>query len=126
VIFFDVEALDDLERIFEFNFERDPATAREHIDRIRSAVLILDAHPEIGRPAGRGSSLRELIISHGKTGYVALYEYSPGREARAHRRRPTSARGRLPRAVDASTAWRRPPAACHNLHPPCRSPELTA
>jgi len=77
VIFFDVEAIGDLERIFEFNFERDPVTALEHIDRIRSAVLILDAHPEIGRPAGRGSSLRELIISHGKTGYVALYEYSP-------------------------------------------------
>ena len=70
VIVFDVEALDDLERIFEFNFERDPATALEHIDRVRSAVLILDAHPEIGRPAGRGSSLRELIISHGKTGYA--------------------------------------------------------
>ena len=78
MIFFDLEALDDLERIFEFNFERDPATALEHIDKVRSAVLILDAHPEIGRPAGRGSSLRELIISHGKTGYVALYEYSPG------------------------------------------------
>ena len=77
MIVFDVEALDDLERIFEFNFERDPATALEHIDRIRSAVLILDAHPEIGHPAGRGSSLRELVISHGKTGYIALYEYSP-------------------------------------------------
>jgi plasmid stabilization system protein ParE len=51
VIFFDVEALDDLERIFEFNFDRDPATALEHIDRIQSAVLIMDAHPEIGRPA---------------------------------------------------------------------------
>jgi addiction module RelE/StbE family toxin len=77
VIVFDIEALDDLERIFEFNFERDPGTALEHIDKVRSAVLILDAHPEIGRPAGHGSSLRELIISHGKTGYIALYEYSP-------------------------------------------------
>jgi addiction module RelE/StbE family toxin len=77
VIVFDVEALDDLERIFDFNFERDPATALEHVDKVRSAVLILAAHPEIGRPVGRGSSLRELTISHGKTGYIALYEYSP-------------------------------------------------
>ncbi len=77
MIVFDVEALDDLERIFEFNFARDPATALEHIDAVRSAVLILEAHPEIGRPAGRGDSLRELIISHGKTGYIALYDYSP-------------------------------------------------
>lgn len=77
MIVFDTGALDDLERIFEFNFARDPATALEHIAKIRSAVLILEAHPEIGRPAGRGSSLRELIISHGKTGYIALYEYAP-------------------------------------------------
>ncbi|MGH8681427.1 MAG: type II toxin-antitoxin system RelE/ParE family toxin [Burkholderiales bacterium] len=76
MIIFDTEALDDLERIFEFNFERDPATALEHIDKVRTAVLILDAHPEIGRPLSRGSTLRELIISHGKTGYIALYEYS--------------------------------------------------
>jgi len=76
VIVFDTEALDDLERIFEFNFERDPATALEHTDKVRSAVLILDTHPEIGRPLRRGSTLRELIISHGKSGYIALYEYS--------------------------------------------------
>jgi plasmid stabilization system protein ParE len=77
VIFFDAEALDDLERIFEFNFERDPAAALAHIDKVRSAVMILNAHPEIGRPLGGGSTLRELVISHGKTGYIALYEYSP-------------------------------------------------
>jgi len=77
VIIFDTEALDDLERIFEFNFGRDPATALDHIDKVRSALVILDTHPEIGRPLSRGSTLRELVISHGKTGYIALYEYSP-------------------------------------------------
>jgi plasmid stabilization system protein ParE len=55
------------------------ATALAHIDRIRSAVLILEEHPEIGRPIGGGSTLRELVISHGKTGYIALYE--PARAA---------------------------------------------
>jgi len=77
VIVFDTEALDDLERIFEFNAERDPATALDHVDKVRSAVSMLDTHPEIGRPCGRGSTLRELVISHGNTGYIALYEYSP-------------------------------------------------
>ena len=77
MIVFADEALTDLERIFEFNFERDPATALEHVARVRSAVTILEEHPEIGRPAGGGTSLRELIISHGRSGYVALYEYSP-------------------------------------------------
>jgi addiction module RelE/StbE family toxin len=77
VIIFDTGALDDLERIFEFYAERNPAPALEHVDRVRSAVTILDSHPEIGRPVGRGSTLRELVISHGKSGYIALYEYSP-------------------------------------------------
>ena len=77
MIVFAEEALADLERIFEFNFERDPATALEHVAKVRDAVLILEEHPEIGRPAGRGATLRELIISHGKSGYVALYEYLP-------------------------------------------------
>jgi plasmid stabilization system protein ParE len=76
VIVFAGEALVDLERIFEFNFERDPATALDHIEKIRSAVLLLGAHPEIGRSVP-GSALRELVISYGKSGYVALYEHSP-------------------------------------------------
>jgi plasmid stabilization system protein ParE len=77
VIVFAEEALADLERIFEFNFERDPSTALEQIARIRSAVLILEHHPEIGGPAERRSPLRELIISYGRSGYVALYHHSP-------------------------------------------------
>ena len=76
MIVFAVEALEDLERIFDFNFERDPATALQHVQRIRNAVLILEAHPEIGRKAGSGSSLRELVISHGNSGYIALYEHA--------------------------------------------------
>ena len=76
MIFFGEEAQADLDRIFEFNFERDPATALQQVERIMDAVLILDGHPEIGR-AIAGSSLRELVISQGKSGHVALYEYSP-------------------------------------------------
>jgi plasmid stabilization system protein ParE len=76
VIVFAEEALADLERIFEFNFGREPATALEHVAKVRSAVMILDQHPEIGRICESGSRLRELIISHGKSGYVALYEHS--------------------------------------------------
>jgi plasmid stabilization system protein ParE len=80
VIVFAEGALADLERIFEFNFERDAASALEHIDRIRSAVLILEQHPELGRPAGSAPAIRELIISYGKSGYVALYEHSPAEQ----------------------------------------------
>ena len=76
MIVFVEEALADLDRIFECNFERDPETALEHIGKIRSAIMILDEHPEIGRISQPGSTLRELVISHGKSGYLALYEHS--------------------------------------------------
>lgn len=77
MIVFAEEALADLERIFDFTFARDGAEALQHIDRIRGAVMILEDHPEIGRPTESGSNLRELVISHGRSGYVALYEHSP-------------------------------------------------
>lgn len=76
MIVFAEEALTDLERIFEFNAERDPAVALQHLAKIRDAVLILRDHPQIGRIAERGSTLRELIISQGRDGYVALYEHA--------------------------------------------------
>ena len=76
MIVFDVGALEDLERIVAFLMERDTAAAIEHIERIRSAVLVLNQHPKIGRSIGGNSTLRELIISEGRTGYVALYEYA--------------------------------------------------
>ena len=76
MIVFDEGALADLERILEFNLARDAATAPVHVRRIREAVSILDQHPEIGRQIA-GSPLRELVISYGKSGYVALYQYSP-------------------------------------------------
>ncbi len=45
------------------------------IDRISEAIDVLERHPEIGRLAEHG--LRELVISRGKTGYIALYDYYP-------------------------------------------------
>jgi addiction module RelE/StbE family toxin len=76
VIVFADGALADLERILDFQIQREPETALDHIHTIREAVLILEGHPEIGRLAGRGSTLRELVISRGRSGYVALYEFS--------------------------------------------------
>ena len=76
IVAFDEEALEDLERLFEFNFARDPATALDHISRIREGISILANHPEMGR-AVAGSPLRELVISYGASGYVALYQHAP-------------------------------------------------
>ena len=39
------------------------------------ALHTLREHPQIGRPAGL--PYRELIITQGKSGYLALYRYDP-------------------------------------------------
>jgi plasmid stabilization system protein ParE len=66
-------ALDDLARLTDFLLATDPAAAVQTAEVIEEAVNILPRHPLIGRPAEAG--LRELLISRGKTGYVALYSH---------------------------------------------------
>ena len=67
------QALTDLDRLTDFLLEADPASAPETTSLILEAVEVLANHPLIGRPAEEG--LRELLISRGKSGYVALYSY---------------------------------------------------
>ena len=66
---------DDFDRIFDFVFERAPQYATERIESIITALDVLETSPLIGRPAGLGQ--RELIISTGASGYLALYRYDP-------------------------------------------------
>jgi len=67
------DALEDLERIIEIPLDSSADAAAGALEQIRSAVLILEAHPRIGR---RTDALRrELVISHGASGYLALYRH---------------------------------------------------
>ena len=66
-------AFDDLDRLTDFLIETDPVITSETVELIVEAVTILKHHPLIGRPVE--DHLRELIISRGRTGYVALYSY---------------------------------------------------
>ena len=68
-----VDASQDLEELVEFLLAHHAGYAVETIDLILNAFNILEQHPEIGRLVQH--NFRELIISRGKTGYVALYEY---------------------------------------------------
>ena len=68
-------AFADLERIFEYIAEVDPLRARRTVQRIRDAVLILEDHPFIGRPAEEGR--RELVMGRRSEAYVALYRWLP-------------------------------------------------
>lgn len=67
------EAGQDIERLTDFLLDRDVTAAIETADLIVDAVSILQRHPLMGRPVDDG--YRELIISRGRTGYVALYKY---------------------------------------------------
>jgi len=69
-------ALLDLERLADHLLELSPRIAAETAPLIVGALAVLRDHPLIGRPAEAG--LRELLISRGRTGYVALYRYNPG------------------------------------------------
>jgi len=73
------QALGDLERLTDFLLEIDSAAAAETVDLIEEAVGILKRHPLVGRPVESG--LRELIISRGRTGYVALYSFEESEDA---------------------------------------------
>ena len=77
-LIYSARALDDLERVTDFLVDTDPAAAAVTVDLIAEAVTILAHHPLIGRPAEHG--LRELVISRGRTGYIALYSFETAQD----------------------------------------------
>ena len=72
-VVYSAEALADLERIVEFLLEASPDTAGAALRQIRAAVEILASHPRIGRRVD--AHRRELVISQGASGHLALYRH---------------------------------------------------
>lgn len=68
----------DIERAFQFLRDRNPAAAPEAVMAIQSAVDHLVMHPPVGRRLQ--GELRELVISYGRTGYIALYRFVVARD----------------------------------------------
>ena len=66
---------EDFDRIFDFLFQHAPEFAAVRIEAIIAAIDVLQTSPSIGRPVAFGQ--RELIISTGASGYLALYRYDP-------------------------------------------------
>lgn len=73
------QALADLERLADFLIEDSPSAALETVGLIEEAVALLARHPLIGRSVEFG--MRELVISRGRTGYVALYSFEQDHDA---------------------------------------------
>jgi len=66
-------AFADVERLVDFLMGQDPGATGQTLDLIQSAIALLKHHPLVGRPKNHG--LHELVISRGRTGYLALYRY---------------------------------------------------
>ena len=71
-------AVANLETAFGFLLEHDANAAAASAAAIREAVEMLTRHPLVGRRVE--GEVRELVISFGKAGYVALYRFLPMRD----------------------------------------------
>lgn len=80
-VVYSARALSHLEHAFESLVRDNPDAAIAAAEAIGSAVEHLAAHPLIGRRVH--GDIRELVISYGHTGYLALYRFVvPRDEAR--------------------------------------------
>ena len=71
-------AVSDLERLRSVLVDSDPAAANQTIELILAGISVIADHPLIGRPVE--SNYRELVISRGRSGYIALYRYHETRD----------------------------------------------
>ena len=78
---FSAAAEADLERLFDFILQRELNSAAGDLDvaeralkSISDGIDLLRSSPFTCRKAGASPFIRELVITFGSTGYVALYE----------------------------------------------------
>lgn len=72
-VVYSARALTHIERAFEFLKSENPEAALAAAEAIRTAVENLERHPLLGRRVH--GDIRELVISYGQTGYIALYRF---------------------------------------------------
>jgi plasmid stabilization system protein ParE len=77
-VVYSARSLEHIERAFQLLRDKHPAAALDAAAAIRSAVDNLAAHPLVSRRIE--GELRKLIISYGRTGYVALYRFLIARD----------------------------------------------
>lgn len=77
-IFYAPRALADFDRLADFLLAQDETAAIETGKILIDAIAHLARHPLVGRIVEHG--LRELVISRGRTGYVALYRFDAERD----------------------------------------------
>jgi plasmid stabilization system protein ParE len=71
-------ALDDIDRLVAFLRDQSENLAAQTAPLLVEALSALKRHPLLGRPVELG--LRELLISRGRSGYIALCRYDAARD----------------------------------------------
>lgn len=74
-------AAEGLERCRRFLATKSREAASRAGQTVEQHFLLLESAPDVGRPLDEMPELRELVISFGDSGYVALYHYEPTIEA---------------------------------------------
>lgn len=77
-VVYSARSLAHLERAFQFLREENPQAALDAVAAIQTAVDALAMHPLLGRRVR--VDVRELVISYGRTGYLALYRFVVARD----------------------------------------------
>jgi plasmid stabilization system protein ParE len=72
-VVYSARALVNIERVFHFLRDENQSAALAAAAAIQTAIDHLGMHPLIGRRIE--GDIRELVISYGRTGYVALYRF---------------------------------------------------
>ena len=72
-VLYSPNAVADIERLVDFLLATEPHAAAETGNILMEAIAMLRRHPLVGRIVEDG--LRELVISRGRSGYVALYRF---------------------------------------------------
>jgi plasmid stabilization system protein ParE len=73
LVIYTPEAVADFERLAAFAVENDAELAPRLVRQMEEAIGLLKDHPLLGRSVNSG--LRQLVLSRGRTGYLALYRY---------------------------------------------------
>ncbi len=71
----------DIARFHRFLIEKDPQAAKRALLAIREAFIPLQRTPMMGRPVEDNTTLRELVIDFGASGYLTLYRFEPALDA---------------------------------------------
>ncbi|MDO8958449.1 MAG: type II toxin-antitoxin system RelE/ParE family toxin [Rhodocyclaceae bacterium] len=69
-------ALANVQRLYRFLAEKNPAAAKRAVKALREGVTILALHPQVGRVAeDMDEAFRDWPVDSGDSGYVVRYRF---------------------------------------------------